>query len=153
MREGFKGTLGFLDYDCKIKRKVWESEEHQDLFKAPWYLDSIRGGTQVVISDQGNHSIICMEAKTLLIIFVFKNENLIGPRTLTVDSEDNIYVIGSSERCHNVVKISSEGKLRGILLSRKDKLNYPSGISYNATHKTIVLQRNKEQATVSIYNI
>lgn len=153
MREGFKGTLGFLDYELKMKKKVWESELHIDLFKAPWYLESTNDGNQVVVSDQGNHSVICIEAKTLTIVFIFKSENLIGPRTLTVDQSDNIYVIGSSETCHNVVKITSEGKLKGILLSRKEKLNYPSGIAYSAKYGAVLLQRNRQNPTVCLYAV
>ncbi|XP_060552563.1 uncharacterized protein LOC132713876 [Ruditapes philippinarum] len=153
MRDGFRGTLGFLSYECKIKRKVWESELHAELFKAPWYLASIRDGDQVVVSDQGNHSVICVDAKTTNVIFIYKSDILIGPRTLTVDSEDNIYVIGSSETCHNVVKITPAGKLKGVLLSRRDKLNYPSGISYSMKDRAVVLQRNHDKPTVSIFRI
>lgn len=133
--------------------KVYETELQTQLFRAPWYLESIRGGNQVVVSDQGNNSVICIEANSLNVIFIFKSENLIGPRTLTVDDEDNIYVIGSSETCHNVVKISPEGKMRGILVSRKDKLNYPSGIAYNVKAGALVLQGNREKSTVCIYTV
>lgn len=151
MRVGFRGTLGLLDYDFKLKRKVWESELHKELFRAPWYLESFNGGRNIVVSDQGNHSVICLDAKTLSTIFIFEHEQLIGPRTLTMDSHDNIYVIGSNEACHNVVKISPEGKLKGIFLSRKDKLNYPSGITYNKANETILLQRNRDVPTFCVY--
>ncbi|KAH3821750.1 hypothetical protein DPMN_123517 [Dreissena polymorpha] len=151
MREGFIGTLGLLDYDCKIKKKMWETDTDMGLFRAPWYLESIRGGTQLVVSDQGKNSVFGIECKTLAVLFVFNHPNLVGPRTLAVDVNDNIYVIGSSETCHNVIKITPDGQLKGVLLTRKDKLNYPAALSYGAKNNCLVLQKDREKPNISVY--
>ncbi|KAL4221527.1 hypothetical protein ACF0H5_019784 [Mactra antiquata] len=153
MREGFVGTIGLLDYNFKIKRKIWETDFCTKLFRAPWYLDTIRDGSQLVISDQGNHSLICIDVRTLGTIFVVQNAVLMGPRTLAVDTNDNIYVIGSHESCHNVVKISPEGNKIDVLLSRNDKLNYPSGLSYDKFNNRLLLQRNKDKPTICLYSL
>ena len=153
MIEGFTGTLGVLDYDCNISRKTWQTDIGTRLFRAPWYLSSNCEGNNIVVSDQGNHSVICIEALTLHIVFVLKNADLHGPRSVVCDLNDNIYVIGSSERCHNVVKISRTGKLVDILLSRGDKLNYPSGLAFSPNDNTILLQANRERPLVSVYEI
>ena len=153
MRPGFVGTFGLLGYDGKVKKKTFETDEHVNLFRAPWYIASTKEGSEVVISDQGNHSVICLQVKSLTVRFVFKCDRLVGPRSLALDSTGFIYVVGSSEGCHNVVVISADGRFVGVMLSRADRLNYPSGLAYNPINSTIHLQRDRDSATISVYAV
>lgn len=153
MQENFLGTLGLLDYDFSLKKKVFESDIG-GLFRAPWYLESIADGSQVVVSDQGNGSILCLDCKTFQIIFKFCNiGTLCNPRSLTCDTKDNIYVIGGDTVIQYVVKLSSKGKLERVFVEPKYGLNFPYGIAYLPSENALLLQRDREKPNICIFEL
>lgn len=158
MRDGFRGTLGLLNYNFDIKKKVFESVLHRNLFKAPWHLESIKNGCQIVVSDQGNHSVTCLDCETLQIVFIVSSKSsvhLYGPRALTHDADDNIYVItsGMFGDLHQFAKISPDGTVISKVSEVENLTNRPSGIFYCAWVNALLFQADKTRETLDVYNL
>ncbi|KAL3888613.1 hypothetical protein ACJMK2_000978 [Sinanodonta woodiana] len=67
--------------------------------------------------------------------FTFRHLDLKGPQGVSIDRDDNVYVVGS--RSHTIFQLSPGGLLIRIIVNEIEK--YPMGISFDKNGDTFVL--------------
>ncbi|XP_063447924.1 uncharacterized protein LOC134727473 [Mytilus trossulus] len=82
--------------------------------------------------------------------FTFENEKLRGPRGVTGDGNDNIFVSGYDT--NNIMWISNDGKNSKEILNSNNGIQNPRGIEYHKTLKMLTVC-NYNGSQLSIYSM
>ncbi|KAL4221294.1 hypothetical protein ACF0H5_019557 [Mactra antiquata] len=113
--------IDLLDYDGQVLQSVSTDLNGSRLFKLPLYFTVNSTGKQVIVADCIKHlSYVVSVDMTGKVRFKYEgiNNNVVTPRGLTIDDEDNIYVT-EWER-HNVYILSPAGKRLQVLFSNEE---------------------------------
>ena len=127
------------DEICNVKL----DHRGERLFSNPEYIASNRSGDVIYVSDYKRNSITALkllptrfEKKPL---FVFTDRELKGPKGITVDDDDIIYVSGMTSR--NIFRLAPSGNKIQIF-SRREDVEY---------YEDICVSRNCDKLYVSAY--
>ncbi|XP_053389113.1 uncharacterized protein LOC128552118 [Mercenaria mercenaria] len=115
--------IDLLDYEGKVLQSVSTDSNGSRLFKLPLYFTVNNTGKQMIVADCIKHfSYVVSVDMTGKIKFKYEgmSGNLVTPRGLTIDDEDNIYVT-EWER-HNVYVLSPAGKRLQVLFTHQELL-------------------------------
>lgn len=113
--------IDLLDYEGKVLQSVSTDSNGSRLFKLPLYFTVNSTGKQVIVADCIKHlSNVVSVDMSGKIRFKYDsiNNNLVTPRGLTIDDDDNIYVT-EWER-HNVFILSPAGKRLQVLFTNEE---------------------------------
>lgn len=113
--------IDLLDYEGKVLQTVSTDSNGSRLFKLPLYFTVDSTGKQMIVADCiKNFSYVVSLDMTGKVKFKYEgvNNNLVTPRGLTIDDEDNIYVT-EWER-HNVYILSPTGKRLQVLFNDQE---------------------------------
>ena len=91
---------------------------------------------KVYVVDPFNDSITCLKPDNCL-VYQYKDSELVNPRGLAVDNEDNIIVCGGNS--NNVTTISADGNKIATLVSSEDGIKSPFSVAYRAIDNTLVV--------------
>lgn len=113
--------IDLLDYEGNVLQSVSTDSNGFRLFKLPLYFTVDSTGKQMIVADCIKHfSYVVSVDMSGKIRFKYEgiNNNLVTPRGLTIDDEDNIYVT-EWER-HNVYILSQTGKRLQVLFTHQE---------------------------------
>lgn len=82
-------------------------------------------------------------------IWVFKDQSISKPRGISVDHNQNVFVVGGWS--HNLTLIQHDGKDSQVLLTNRDELKNPVAVHYNKEKKIVCLGYQK--GSVALYQI
>ncbi|XP_071172327.1 tripartite motif-containing protein 2-like [Mytilus edulis] len=68
-------------------------------------------------------------------IWTFSNHSLLAPRGISVDGDQNVFVVGESS--NNLMMIQHDRKVSKMLLTKSDGLNKPGPVQYNRDKKLL----------------
>ncbi|XP_071155102.1 uncharacterized protein [Mytilus edulis] len=102
--------------------------------------------SRIYYTDVGNNTVHCCNI-TGEEIWVFKDRSISQPRGISVDSNQNVFVVGGQS--HNLTVITCDGKDSKILLTDRDGLENPIAMYYSKENKSACL--SYEQGRVALY--
>ncbi|CAC5392080.1 unnamed protein product [Mytilus coruscus] len=82
-------------------------------------------------------------------IWVFKDQSITLPGGISVDHNQNVYVVGTWS--HNLTLIQHDGKDSKVLLTYRDGLNLPAAVHYNKEKNIVCLGCKK--GSVELYQV
>ncbi|XP_063425271.1 uncharacterized protein LOC134708559 [Mytilus trossulus] len=82
-------------------------------------------------------------------ILVFKDQSIIQLRGISVDHNQNVYVVGESS--NNLIVIQHDGKVSKVLLTHLDGLTTPYAVHYNKQKKIICV--GYKTGSVALYQV
>ncbi|XP_063425266.1 uncharacterized protein LOC134708556 [Mytilus trossulus] len=91
---------------------------------------------RIYYSHQGSNTVHCC-SMTGQKIWVFKNQSISEPSGLSVDSNQNVFVVGGTS--NNLTVIQHDGKDSKFLLTDRDGLKSPDAVDYNKQKKIVCL--------------
>ena len=92
------------------------------MFNLPYNLAVSIKSNKIYVSDEGQQTVTCLKSDGT-VIFQYKDQELIYPRGLCVDDEDNVIVCGGNS--HNIHVVTAAGKKSSVILTNKDGIKYP----------------------------
>lgn len=113
--------IDLLDYEGKVLQSVSTDLNGSRLFKLPLYFAVNNTGKQMIVADCIKHfSYIVSVDMTGKVKFKYEGigDNLVTPRGLTIDDDDNIYV--TEWEGQNVYVLSPTGKRLQVLLTHHE---------------------------------
>ena len=113
--------IDLLDYEGKVLQSVSTDSNGSRLFKLPLYFAVNNTGKQMIVADCIKHfSYVVSVDMTGKIKFKFDGigDNLVTPRGLTIDDEDNIFV--TEWEGQNVYVLSPTGKRLQVLFTHQE---------------------------------
>ncbi|XP_063420948.1 uncharacterized protein LOC134706169 [Mytilus trossulus] len=81
--------------------------------------------------------------------WVFKDHSIIEPRGLSVDMNQNVYVVG--ETSNNLTVMQHDGKDSKVLLTDRDGLEAPYAVKYNKRKKIVCL--GFKAGSIALYQV
>ena len=131
------GEIQVLNKQGNLIRKLGLLQDGSSLLRTPFNLKVSPTSGKVYVVDPFNDSITCLKPDNSL-VYQYKDSELVNPRGLAVDNEDNIVVCGGNS--NNVKTISADGKKATTLVSSEDGIiKSPFSIAYRATDNTLVV--------------
>ncbi|KAH3802657.1 hypothetical protein DPMN_156335 [Dreissena polymorpha] len=151
----------------KLEKNTWQIEImdysgnslkvfHEDLNGKPFvryadYIATDREGSLLYVSDGVQNAVLCFNLKDSSMtmikeIFRYKDHNLSIPKGLTLDTSGNLLVVGCESS--NVHKISSTGEKLGVILTRREQLDEPMGISYDPDERKVFVTEGSRKVMV-----
>ncbi|VDI36082.1 Hypothetical predicted protein [Mytilus galloprovincialis] len=82
-------------------------------------------------------------------IWVFKDQSISQPRGISVDNNQNVFVIGRSS--NNLTVIKHDGKDSKVLLTDRDGLNNPMAVYYNKGKNIVCL--GLKETSIALYQV
>ncbi|XP_071155100.1 uncharacterized protein [Mytilus edulis] len=82
-------------------------------------------------------------------IWVFKDKSIVKPKGLSVDLNQNVFVVGQTS--NNLIVIQHDGKDSKVLLTERDGIKYPYGVNYNKQKKIVCLSYT--DGSVALYQV
>ncbi|CAC5408354.1 unnamed protein product [Mytilus coruscus] len=126
-------TIQVLDISSR-KLETWKTVS-ENLFD---YYDITTSKDKIFYTEMLENIIYCcrMNGEEL---WQFESESIIGPCSIAVDDDDNVYIVGNTS--NNLTIIQHNGKDSKILLSESDGLYEPRTVYYDKETKTILICR------------
>ncbi|XP_052093338.1 uncharacterized protein LOC127729556 isoform X2 [Mytilus californianus] len=90
----------------------------------------------IYYTDLGNNTVHCC-SMTGQDILVFKDQSISNPRGISVDHNQNVFVVGQTS--NNLTVIQHDGKDSKVILTDRDGLQSPSAVHYNKEKKIFCL--------------
>ncbi|XP_063420939.1 uncharacterized protein LOC134706160 [Mytilus trossulus] len=103
---------------------------------------------RIYYTDEDSNTVHCC-SMTGHEIWVFKDQSISEPRGLSVDSNQNVFVVGQTSK--NLTLIQNDGKDSKVLLTDRDGLQCPSAVHYNNQKKIICFGYKK--GSVVLYQV
>ncbi|CAG2258107.1 unnamed protein product [Mytilus edulis] len=91
---------------------------------------------RIYYTDQNSNTVHCC-SMTGQEIWVFKDQSISKPSGLSVDSNQNVFVVGKTS--NNLTLIQHDGKDSKVLLTDRNGLKSPQAVHYNKQKKIICL--------------
>ena len=137
-----KAEVRILDLQGNLKRRIAPYEDSSSsagLFSHLYNITISPSGERLFVSDEVRNTITCM-INDLLIVYEHIDYDIIMPRDLICDSQDNVLVCDFAT--HTVREISSDGQDNHILLTSNDGLRFPCAIAYKQSDDTLIVGCN-----------
>ncbi|XP_052093344.1 uncharacterized protein LOC127729557 isoform X2 [Mytilus californianus] len=103
---------------------------------------------RIYYTDQNSNTVHCC-SMTGQEIWVFKDQSISKPRGISVDSNQDVFVVGGWS--NNLTVIQHDGKDSKVLLTDRDGLNNPIAVNYNNKKKIVCLCYKKR--SVALYQV
>ncbi|XP_052105734.1 uncharacterized protein LOC127738490 [Mytilus californianus] len=103
---------------------------------------------RIYFTIEKDHTVNCI-SMTGEELWVRKEESLVGPKGITVDDHQNVYVVDI--KSNMLVVIQHDGSSSKTVLTKADGLDQPQTLHYNRDKKVLLLCNNHECA--AIYNL
>ncbi|XP_052080381.1 uncharacterized protein LOC127718408 [Mytilus californianus] len=112
--------------------------------KLPKYSYVYVFADKIYYTDNFDQSVVCCDFQGSR-VWYFKDASVLKlPRGITVDNDDNVYVVG--ENSSNVVILSNDGKYHKEILTGKNELLHPSAISLDKQNGTLLVANRSQTA-------
>ena len=130
------GEIRVYDLEGRdLGTRIGINPDGSSLFYCPKYVAVSRSGHKIFVSDWDTDTVSCLTSNEK-IVYQYRDDELISPRGLCVDDNDNVIVCGWSS---NIVQvITAAGKKHTTLLSHKDGIFYPNCVSFRLSDGTLV---------------
>ncbi|KAK3599435.1 hypothetical protein CHS0354_036451 [Potamilus streckersoni] len=128
-----------------------EETSYHEYWDHAWndsYLALNASKTRVYISTWGTNSLFCfdMAGKRL---FVYSPDNLKGFHGITIDMDNNVYVVGCNS--NNIHQLSPDGAVLKIITDGLPK--YPDAITYNKTKNQLLLTNFSSKKNIHVIKL
>ncbi|KAL3888182.1 hypothetical protein ACJMK2_000561 [Sinanodonta woodiana] len=129
-------------------REVSYSDQYHTKSGYVNYIAINNSKTRVYITLHDKNSLLCfnMEGKKQ---YTYSPDNLKCPSGVTVDRDDNIYVVGYAS--NNIHQLSPEGCILHVITTEIPQ--YPWAISFDNSRDIFIITNNSERQTLHIYQL
>ncbi|XP_052092871.1 uncharacterized protein LOC127729206 [Mytilus californianus] len=101
---------------------------------------------RIYYTDNNSRTVHCC-SMTGKEIWVFKDQSISSPRCLSVDTNQNVFVVGQ----HNLTLIQHDGKDSKVLLTDHDELDKPGAVYYCKEKKIVCL--GYKRGSIAMYQV
>ncbi|KAL3864944.1 hypothetical protein ACJMK2_006587 [Sinanodonta woodiana] len=113
------------------------------------YLTLNPSKTRIYISTWENDSLFCFDMAGSP-LFVYSSDNLKGSYGITLDMDDNVYVVGKQSK--NIHKLSPDGAVLQIFTAKLP--DYPAAVTYNrAKNQLLLTNRSSDNKKIHVIKL
>ena len=145
--DGFSKTeVQVLGLQGEIKRTFSMNKTGKSALRNPWYLALNPDGQRFYITDRGR--LVCLDVSGT-VMFEYKDTDLENARGVTIDSQGQLYVCGTSS--NNIYEVSTDGNTGKVFISDID-ITAPQAVCYN-DEKRLLLVTSVGSEIVTIFKV
>ena len=130
------GDIRVLDLRGNELKKIGINRDGSQFLRMPFRIAANREGNKLYVTDCSTDEITCLQPSDN-IIYKLKDDDIIAPYGVYVDSKDNLFVCSRDNNTVHVIAANGT-KYKNLLVS-KDGVQKPIGIAFRPTDSTLIV--------------